>query len=478
MASFDRRFGHIVVRVVYDGPAGAGKTENLKQLVQTFTSQRRGELSSPRQREESTPYFDWLYLNGGVVAGHALRAQLVTVPGRSVLTRRRWQLVKTADVVVFVCESTARGLKEGRRWLELLRAHLAAAALKPPVIVQANMQDLPDAIPAAELAAALGLPTDGEVVAASATTGTGVRETVVHAIRAAASLAERAIIDRGVDGLPDAEDEDSLLAQLDGSAQMRTVIELEEGPLPPFPDEDVTSGCVWPGTTGRAVLRTLARSLAATGVTRAREQGGDGRIVLKAGDMALRTSTSARYPDLPTARVALLEAARSYVRVGALAAPETTLVLATEEGGATWLWRITRWVPTLRDRLDAASDDAELAQVLGAYARALAEALVLVVRDGVAIDVAPTALGIAGDSVVYLGDEVSAAPDASRLVEQIAEVVARYAKRGKIVDQFVSTLGAALEERRPLLDGVRASLARRLEGAGHAHAATFADLTP
>lgn len=68
----------IVVRVVYDGASGAGKTTNLAQLVESFSPQRRGELASPRQRGERTLWFDWLYFNGGVVGGHPLRAQLVT----------------------------------------------------------------------------------------------------------------------------------------------------------------------------------------------------------------------------------------------------------------------------------------------------------------------------------------------------------------------------------------------------------------
>lgn len=338
MAAFDRSNGNIVVRVVYDGPSGAGKTENLRQLVQTFTSQRRGELSSPGTWDEHTAYFDWLNFNGGVVSGHALRAQLVTVPGRSVLTRRRWQLVRAADVIVFVCESTNRGLKEAKRWLELLRAQLAASALGPPIIVQANKQDVADAVSPRDLAKALGLPSDAEVVAASAATGAGVRETVVRAIRAAAALAERDVIDKGADGLPDAGDEAELLSALDGSAQLRTVLDLDGRSPPPFPDEDVASGSVWPGTTGRVVLRALARALTCSGI--ARVAAPSSAFVFRVGELRLETSLTRRFENHPDARSALLEMARERVRLGDA---QTTLVLATGDDGATWVWSIAPW---------------------------------------------------------------------------------------------------------------------------------------
>lgn len=463
MAAFDRSYGHIVVRVVYDGPAAAGKTENLRQLVQSFSSQRRGELSSPGPTGEGTTYFDWLYLNGGVVDGHPLRAQLVTVPGRSVLTRRRWQLVKSADVIVFVCESTPRGLKEAKRWLELLRAHLAAAAQKPTIVVQANKQDLPEAAPPEEVARALGLAHDAEVVAASASTGAGVRETVVRAIRAAAAVAERELLARGVDGMPDAEEETQLLAQLDGSAQMRAALDVSTDALPPFPPEDVPSGAVWPGTTGRAVLRTLARALATEGVRRVRAD--DACTVLRVGSLCAKTSRERRIEDPAAARAALLDLARARVRLGDLHAPDTTLVLATGPDGATWLWTVAPWVTTLRERLDATGDEAAVASAARAYADAIAQALVLAVRDGVGLDVDPSHFGQVGDRIVYLSDAISTTSSAAAILDRIQDVSRRWAPSA--AKEYVAALGRALAGQRPLLQGLGVSVAQALERAGH-----------
>lgn len=459
MAAFDASFGHIVVRVVFDGPAGSGKTENLKQLVQTFTAQRRGEMSSPRKHAETTSYFDWLYLNGGVVAGHGLRAQLVTVPGRSVLTRRRWQLVKTADVIVFVCESTPRGVKEAKRWLELLRAHLIASSARPPIIVQANKQDLPDAMPLDEIARALGLASDAEIVGAAAPRGTGVRETVVRAIRAAASIAERDVVARGVDGLPPAQDESHLLADLDGSAQLRAALDLREDDLPPFPDEEVASGSVWPGTTGRTLLRSVARALAESGVERVPSTDA---IVVRAGRFRLGTSPSRRYRDPAEARAALLDEARGRVRIGALQAPEAALVLASGDDGATWLWSVSPWVSSLRSDIelaDAKSDDAKSVAAARWHGRAAAEAIVVGLRERVGLPLDAEQFGVVADRVVYLGDRIGPADPADTIADRVRAAAAGYGARPPLARAFAEALGAALEKGPPSLDGVRASLA-------------------
>lgn len=491
MSTFDRNHGHIVVRVVYDGPSTAGKTENLKQLVRTFTSQRRGELSSPRQQDETTAYFDWLYLNGGVVGGHALRAQLLTVPGRSTLTRRRWQLVRSADVIVFVCESTSNGVREAKRSLELLRAHLEASGLNPPIIVQANKQDLPDALPEVEVARALGLEQDAELVAASAAVGNGVRETIVRAIRAAASLAEREILARGVEGMPYTQDEADLLAQLDGSAQMRAALELgsgsdaDEEPLPSFPDEDVASSCLWPSTSGRKVLRALARALVTGRVTRLRSEARS--IRLRVGDLVMTTALARCTNDPGAARAALFELARAYVRAGSFVPPETTLVLAAGSNGATdgsapsapvedrpspdsgpiWLWTISPWTMSLRERLEAAElagDEAALTTALRAYANGLVEALLFGSRDQVGIDLDPSNFGELGGRVVYLGDLLAPSPSRSSIVELIPEVSRRWARRANAAHEYVTALGEAMADRGPLSEGIRVSLARALEG--------------
>ena len=87
-------------------PGNAGKTTNLFEMCQFFTSRRRSELFSPESRDGRTMWFDWLQIDGGLVAGHGLRCQIVTVPGQLVLRRRRSALLRAADVVVLPGQET------------------------------------------------------------------------------------------------------------------------------------------------------------------------------------------------------------------------------------------------------------------------------------------------------------------------------------------------------------------------------------
>jgi len=200
MPVFDSAADRIVVHVVYDGPAFAGKTTNLERLCSFFTEHRRSDLYTTQNAGERTVYLDWLQLEGGVVAGRKLRCQMITVPGQTVLARRRWHLLKRADVVVFVVEATRQGLDDARPMFEMVQSYCRELARDLPLVVQANKLDLPGALDAAAVAQAFGLERE-RVVPAQANVGQGVRETAVIAIRAAANVVQRRVLAEGVDGL-------------------------------------------------------------------------------------------------------------------------------------------------------------------------------------------------------------------------------------------------------------------------------------
>jgi signal recognition particle receptor subunit beta len=201
VAIFDGEEQRVVVRVVYDGPAFAGKTTNVRRLYGFFTARRRSELYVPAEREGRTLYFDWLQLDGGLVGGYPLRAQLVTVPGQDELSHRRAMLLEGADVVVFVCDARPAGLREALPMLDSLRERLHRRAAPALLVVQANKQDLEGALDITSVAEELGLSGGQPVVGARAEDGAGVRETAVVAIRLAAAAVQRALIEGGAAGL-------------------------------------------------------------------------------------------------------------------------------------------------------------------------------------------------------------------------------------------------------------------------------------
>ncbi len=218
MAVFDRELQRIVLRIVYDGPAQAGKTTNLVQLHRFFTSLRRGELVSHAERAGRTLFFDWLHVDGGLVGGYPLRCQLTTVPGQAVLSHRRRVLLASADAVVFVCDSNRDGVEIGRRMAADLPREEQGGEPRVPIVVQANKQDQDTCLEADTLPGLLGLASGTPALGARAHEGVGVRETLVLAIRAAANRVQRHILERGLATLVgSAETHEGLLQRLENT---------------------------------------------------------------------------------------------------------------------------------------------------------------------------------------------------------------------------------------------------------------------
>lgn len=201
MAVYERDRARIVIRVVYDGPGRAGKTTNVEQLARIFGNKPGNELQVYPAATGRTIFFDWFSFDGGMIDGHQLQVQVVTVPGHKSLEPRRAHILHTADVVVLVCDSAVSGQDSAREMLDSLREHLGKSATAVPLLVQANKQDLPGAMLPHELAAALGLTYDITVIGAQASAGIGVRETAIGAIRAAVRQMKRRTARQGLDAL-------------------------------------------------------------------------------------------------------------------------------------------------------------------------------------------------------------------------------------------------------------------------------------
>jgi hypothetical protein len=203
MAFYDPTTDTLIVRVVYDGMGTAGKTTNIDRIWEQFSAARDGEVYTPEALRGRTLYFDWLELHAGRLEGRWLRCQVVTVPGQFAFAQRRWELLRSPDAIVAVCDSTEDALERSRVGLTLLGRSLAARGLHHcPVVVQANKQDLPRALPPHELAQALELGPSHTIVPASAVTGVGVRKTLMTAIHAATEPLRALLQAGGVGALP------------------------------------------------------------------------------------------------------------------------------------------------------------------------------------------------------------------------------------------------------------------------------------
>src|SRR3954469_21794785 len=124
MAVLDPERNAVVIRIVYDGPPHAGKTTSVKALARSLMR----TVDTPLEAAGRTMFFDWMEYTGGLFEGHQIRCQIVSVPGQPDLAARRRALLESADVVVFVADtsdraSVERSVAHVHQMVEILRGH-------------------------------------------------------------------------------------------------------------------------------------------------------------------------------------------------------------------------------------------------------------------------------------------------------------------------------------------------------------------
>lgn len=353
------------MRIVYDGLARSGKTTTLSALGASLGR----EVETPAETEGRTLFFDWLDYTGGRFDGRAIRCQVVTVPGQTSLERRRKHLLKDADAVVFVMDTSAAGYAGS---LTALRSALVEiGGRRPPVglVVQANQRDRADAVPIAKVRAECSaLSSNLAVTESSAVGGIGVRETFVFAVRLALDRVRELQQSRLLsEGRPEVDHAADLFAELQrgetiesparvwaGGVEVSAEPWLKKGraahaegstpsqqnaPWPP--DASVPSGLIWPPVAGRFLLREAAE------IDLAPRRLPDGSWANdESASWRLHSELEALYFDLDEGRAALVEWARHHAAAGPLLS-RRSIVLAQAAPRAWRLWQLVSSIPSL-----------------------------------------------------------------------------------------------------------------------------------
>jgi mutual gliding-motility protein MglA len=146
----DWRARELNIKIVYYGPAMSGKTTNLQQIHQRVDPQRRGELVSVKTHEDRTLYFDFLQIGLGKISGLAPKIHLYTVPGQTYYEASRKIVLKGADGVVFVVDSSRSRFTENHLAWRKMQDYLTDYGMnlqEIPIVIQFNKQDVADALP-------------------------------------------------------------------------------------------------------------------------------------------------------------------------------------------------------------------------------------------------------------------------------------------------------------------------------------------
>ncbi len=202
MARIDTAQRTLTLKLVYYGPAMGGKTTNLQSLHAIVDPTKSIEMRSLETEGDRTLFFDLLPLSLEDVAGYKIGIRLFTVPGQVHYNATRRLVLRGADGIVFVADSSASRMAANQESVRNLAANLIANGLAPgtvPIVVQANKRDLPDALPMDAFEQQLGLAQLGEhassllpeILKASAYAGDGVFEAFEAILRATMAQVHR-----------------------------------------------------------------------------------------------------------------------------------------------------------------------------------------------------------------------------------------------------------------------------------------------
>lgn len=167
-------------KIVYYGPALSGKTTNLKYIFDKLNPKHRGELVSVDTKGERTLFFDFLPVEINLHGGFKVRFHLYTVPGQFFYKASRRLVLRGADGLVYVADSSASRMESNLQILVEM-AQTLMDYNNPlehlPLVMQYNKRDASDAMPVAELEAKLN-KWNAPHVESIAINGVGVFQTL------------------------------------------------------------------------------------------------------------------------------------------------------------------------------------------------------------------------------------------------------------------------------------------------------------
>ncbi len=179
MADYHPERNRLTIKLVYYGPALAGKTTNLVRLHDLLAPGLIGDMMTLDTEGDRTLFFDLLPVGFVAPSGLLVKFKIYTVPGQVVHDAVRKNVLSRADGVIFVADSQcAQSVNNGASFDNLL-TNVAQLGMRPerlPLVVQFNKRDLPDILSEQEIARRWG-GTPWPLQLASALEGRGVVET-------------------------------------------------------------------------------------------------------------------------------------------------------------------------------------------------------------------------------------------------------------------------------------------------------------
>ncbi len=147
--NFDTKEIHC--KVIYFGPASAGKTENLRSILkQTSPEMKSGLIELSDKSPGPTQFFDFLPVSIGQIREFQVRLHLFTLPANPLYESVQSVMLRGVDGFVFVADSRVEAMADNISHLQQVRRLLTKEGYQVadmPRVIQYNKQDLPDIVP-------------------------------------------------------------------------------------------------------------------------------------------------------------------------------------------------------------------------------------------------------------------------------------------------------------------------------------------
>lgn len=186
MAQYDEQTHSLTIKLVYYGPALAGKTTNLAALHDILSPDMKGEMMVLETRNDRTLFFDLLPLGFRTPGGTLVKFKLYTVPGQVQHDSTRKAVLSRADGVVFVADSQRNQVTNNAQSFENLAENTQRVGIgieTLPLVVQFNKRDLSDILSEEEISTRWG-DAPWPITFASALKQAGVKETFAQLLQA------------------------------------------------------------------------------------------------------------------------------------------------------------------------------------------------------------------------------------------------------------------------------------------------------
>lgn len=177
--------GEINAKLVFVGPASAGKATNLNHIYGKLKESFRGKFKSMNLQNDRMLFFDFMPSGQGNVNGYSVRFHIYTITGE-VTHPSSWKMVlKGVDGLVFVADSGPDRMAANAASLRNVNDCLAAygkTLSDIPCVIQCNKRDLPQALDPEGVGRSLGLE-NATLLPAVANRGEGVLESIFALVK-------------------------------------------------------------------------------------------------------------------------------------------------------------------------------------------------------------------------------------------------------------------------------------------------------